>query len=55
MTITEHTEDTNYYRIVLSDGSIWNVGKWSMQNPNGAINYEAACAVVLLNCPELEA
>ena len=53
MSIISYTEDANYYRIALSDGSIWNVGKWANENPNGAATYEEACNIVAMNNPEL--
>lgn len=53
MTIITYTEDLDYYHVILSDGSIWNVGKWTEGNPNGAATYEEACEIVVLNNPDL--
>ena len=54
MTITEQREYANYYTVTLSDGSIWNIGKQSESNPNGAANYDEAYAILLMNIPDLE-
>lgn len=53
MSISNYIEDSNYHTFVLSDGTIFNIGKQSESNPNGAANYEQAIEILQMNFPDL--
>ena len=55
MQIFEYSENADYHKFILTDGQIFNIGKATESNPNGAADYDAAYQILLMNCPELEA
>lgn len=53
MTIQEFRTDADYYTFTLSGGSIFNIGKQSEANPDGAASYEEAIGILQMNFPDL--
>ena len=54
MSISNYIEDSNYHAFILSDGTIFNIGKQSESNPEGAANYDEAIEILKLNFEGLE-
>lgn len=54
MSVSNYIEDSNYHTFILSDGTIFNIGKQSESNPNGAANYDEAIEILVMNFEELE-